>query len=67
MTSITLGTAEDTYYKFIFDLFADRDIQIDEETSTKVVSASKIKELFLISKVESKILKVIWSLWVKDK
>ena len=67
MTSITLGTAEDTYYKSIFDLFADWDIQIDEETSTKVVSASKIKELFLISKVESKILKVIWSLWVKDK
>ena len=56
MAEVFFSSSEDKYIKAIFDFLADVDWE-----DAKAVSASKVKQLFQMTKLESKILKLIWA------
>lgn len=62
MDDIKFGKLEETYFNKIFEFCADDEAERNGQ-KVKVVSASKVKTVFLQSNVDGNLLKKVWSIW----
>lgn len=61
MEDLKLSNIEQEYFEKIFEYCTDEEVD-SSNGPENVVSASKVKETFVLSNIESKFLKNIWSI-----
>ena len=67
MGDIKYTSAEEIYYKKVFDMWADNEILNESKMKIQTVSAAKVKDIFLQSKVDSKSLRDVWKICTNNK